>query len=121
MRIIITLLLLTFSSIALAASDDIPLNEKSFVEAVQQMDTSRIQELLGDPDRTIEVKDEASGDIIGQIWHFQYLNTSEEGDYYKGTELDIIGDRVVTVVFTNSEMEVGTPESLSELECPRTC
>ena len=105
----------------MAAEQDIPLDEHAFVETIQRLDKARIQELLGDPEHAIEVKDEESGNVIGQIWQFQYLNTSAEGDYYKATELDFIGDRVVTIVFSNTDLEDSDALSDSSGECPQTC
>ncbi len=120
MKTAVALLLMTLSAPAFAAGDDIALNELGFLDAIQSMDKARIAELVGDPYRAIEVKN-ADGEIIGLIWHFQYLNTTEEGEYYKVTELDIVGDRVVTVVFSNTDITDSDAIASNSMECPITC
>ncbi len=120
MRTVAALLLLTLSFPAVAGGDDIALNELGFLDAIQSIGKSRITELLGDPYRAIEVKN-AGGETIGLIWHYQYLNTTEEGEYYKVTELDIVGDRVVTVVFSNADITDSDVVASSMTECPATC
>ena len=102
MKMLLALLLLLLSSLA-TAKDELPLNEHGFVDAIKTMKTTKIAELLGAPSKHYELKDERTGNVIGQVWQYEYLNTSEEGEYYRGTELDIVDDRVVTVVFMNNE------------------
>lgn len=120
MKAAAALLLLTLSTPAFAAGDDIALNELGFLDAIQSLDKTRIAELFGDPYRAIEVKN-TNGDIVGLIWHFQYLNTTETGEYYKVTELDIVGDRVVTVIFSNTDLADTDTVASNTTECPASC
>jgi hypothetical protein len=115
MRVLATLLLASLSGGAWANSDEIPLNEHEFVERMKSTGKAEIAAKLGEPARAIDVKDDETGEIIGSIWHYQYLNTAENGDYYKTTELDFVGDQVVTVVFSAMD-DTGsdTPTKLEE-------
>lgn len=120
MKPFIALLPLFLSVPAFSASDDIALNEQGFLDAIHSLDTARLVDLVGEPAHAVEIKN-AQGETIGRIWHFQYLNTTEEGEYYKVTELDIVGDRVVQVVFSNADtFDSGTAMAAIE-ECPKTC
>lgn len=109
MKLLVAVLLAGLSGAATAASDEIPLNEQDFVERIKTADKTQIVEQLGEPARAIDITDEETGAVMGSIWHYHYLNTSDNGDYYKTTELDFIGSRVVTVVF--SMMEDGVANS----------
>lgn len=120
MKTAATLLLLALSTPAFATEDDIARNELGFLDAIQSLDKNRIAELFGDPYRAIEVKN-TEGETIGLIWHFQYLNTTETGEYYKVTELDIVGERVVTVVFSNTDLADTAAVASNTMECPATC
>lgn len=105
MRPWIALTLLTLTGAALAADvDSIPTKETAFVDAIQFIPQARIAELLGDPAHTYTIRNK-EGQPVGAIWHFHYVTTSDDGEYYKTTELDFIGDKVVTVVFINSDTE----------------
>ena len=116
MRVLATLLLASLSGGAWANSDEIPLSEHEFVERIKTTGKAEIVAQLGEPARAIDVKDDETGEIIGSIWHYQYLNTAENGDYYKTTELDFVGDQVVTVVF--SAMDDTGSETPTKLEEP---
>jgi hypothetical protein len=121
MRVLATLLLASLSGGAWANSDEIPLGEHEFVERMKTTGKAEIVAQLGEPARAIDVKDDETGEIIGSIWHYQYLNTTENGDYYKTTELDFVGDQVVTVVFsamedTGSDTPTIKPEEPEEPE-----
>ncbi|MCE9633957.1 MAG: hypothetical protein K8Q92_07205 [Methylophilales bacterium] len=127
MKAILALLLISLSTLALAR-DELPLNEGSFVDAIKTLKTSKIAELLGEPQKHYELKDDHTGTVIGQVWQYEYLNTSEEGEYYPTTELDIVGDRVATVVFMNDldkEQSPYVPTPLEEEpplpECNPSC
>lgn len=80
----------------------IPEHEPEFVEAVQSLDQSEIVKLLGDPAYQYDIKDD-DGEVVGSIWHYHDVTTGDDGQYYKTTELDFVGSRVVTVVLINSE------------------
>lgn len=103
MRVLATLLLASLSGGAWASSEEIPLNEHEFVERIKTTGKAEIVAMLGEPARAIDVKDDETGEVMGSIWHYHYLNTAENGEYYKTTELDFVGDQVVTVVFSTQE------------------
>jgi hypothetical protein len=83
--------------------NEIPTEEKAFVEAINKFDKQKIVELLGEPARAEDVKIKGSGKIAASIWHYHNINTDENGVYYPTTELDFIDDKVVTVVFLNND------------------
>lgn len=125
MKVLLVLLLFSLSTLAIAR-DELPLNEHGFVDAIKTMKTDKIAELLGAPQRHYELKDDHTGAVIGQVWQYEYLNTSEDGAYYPGTELDIVDDRVITVVFMNDNAPSPTltaPEPVEEIlpECNPSC
>lgn len=105
MRVLTTALFVSLSGIAMAGSDEIPLSEHEFVARIQTADKAQLIEHLGEPARATDVKDDETGEVMGSIWHYHYLNTSENGDYYKTTELDFVGDKVITVVFSTHDSE----------------
>ena len=116
------LLLMALTSPAFAAGNEIPLNELGFVDAIQQLDKASITEQLGEPQKVADVKDDVTGEVLGTTWQYQYLNTTEDGEYYKTTELDFVGDRVITVVFINNEIpEADTTARIPLNECTPTC
>lgn len=103
MRVLTAALLASLSGVAMASGDEIPLSEHEFVARIKTADKAQIVEHLGEPARVIDVKDDETGEVMGSIWHYYYLNTAVNGDYYKTTELDFVGDQVVTVVFSMME------------------
>lgn len=126
MKVLVAILLAGFSVTASATSEEIPLTEQAFVDRIKTTDKALIVAQLGEPARAVDVTDEETGQVMGSIWHYHYLNTNEEGDYYKTTELDFIGDRVVTVIFSTSDSSAddtasAEPERIPQLECSPTC
>lgn len=128
MKLLTALLFLALSGLVLAEGDDIPLNELGFLDQIQTFDMPRILDMLGEPSDAADIRNIDTGDVVGAIWHYHYLNTSEDGDYYKTTELDFIGDRVVMVVFMNNDVEsnntaVAPAEGVmpADSECTATC
>lgn len=126
MKVLIAMLFAGFSVAAIAASDEIPLTEQAFVDRMKTADKALIVAHLGEPATAVEVTDEETGLVMGAIWHYHYLNTSDEGEYYKTTELDFVGDRVVTVVFSMSDVSADDtpkvePELIPQLECAPSC
>lgn len=116
------LLLMALTAPVFAAEIDIPLNELGFVDAIQKLDKSSISEQLGEPQVVADVKDEITGEVLGTVWQYQYLNTTEDGDYYRTTELDFVGDRVATIVFINNEIpEANASAEVPPNECTPTC
>jgi hypothetical protein len=108
------------------ADGALPLEEAKFVKAIEGMPKAKIVELLGEPASAIEVKDHRTGELIGYAWNYKYLNTSDDGKYYKSTELDLVGDHVVTIVFSNGKDSTdndAAPEedALPQGECSPSC
>ncbi|MDR2875654.1 MAG: hypothetical protein LBV44_06980 [Methylobacillus sp.] len=105
MRVILAILLLTgFSASALARGDgEIPLTESEFIDYIPSASKAEIVAKLGEPAHIIDVTDDETGEVMGAIWHYHHLNIATSGDIYKTTELDFVGDRVVTVVFSMME------------------
>ncbi len=122
MKTLHTALWLIMSGTAFAASE-IPLNELGFVDRIPYVNKAEIVDQLGEPSKIYNIADKNSGAIVASIWHYHYLNTSEEGEYYKTTELDFIGDRVVNIVFSTVEdSEDDTAQtSPSGSECTPAC
>ncbi len=100
MKAILAALVLFLPAVAFA-DGALPLDETNFVAAVQNLTKDQIVALLGEPTTAIEVKDNSTGELVGYAWDYDHLNTSTTGDYYKTTELDLVDDRVVTIIFSN--------------------
>lgn len=86
---------------------EIPTTEKEFVEGIKTVNKDQILEQFGEP----HVRDDVvgqDGEVIASVWHYRYLNTDENGSYYKTTELDFVRDKVVMVVFMNHDIQDGT-------------
>lgn len=83
--------------------NEIPTDEKAFVQAINKFDKQKIVELLGEPARAEDVKIKGTDKVAASIWHYHNINTDENGVYYPTTELDFIEDKVVTVVFLNND------------------
>jgi hypothetical protein len=103
MRVLTAAFIASLSGVAMAGGDEIPLSEHEFVAHIQTANKAQIIEHLGEPARAVDVKDDETGEVMGSIWHYHYLNTAVNGDYYKTTELDFVGDQVVTVVFSTMD------------------
>lgn len=91
---------------------EIPTTEKEFVEGIKNVNKDQILEQFGEP----HVRDDVvgpDGEVIASVWHYRYLNTDENGSYYKTTELDFVRDKVVMVVFMNHDIAEGA-------EAPKT-
>lgn len=126
MKVLVAILLAGFSVTAIAAGEEIPLTEQEFVDRIKTADKALIVAQLGEPATAVDVTDEETGQVMGSIWHYHYLNTSNEGEYYKTTELDFVGDRVVTVIFSTSDTSADNatstePERMPQLECAPSC
>jgi len=83
--------------------NELPTEEKAFVDAVGKLNKAKIVELLGEPAKAEDVKLKDSGRVVASIWHYHYINTSVDGEYYQTTELDFIDDKVNVVVFLNND------------------
>lgn len=121
MKALVLILFLASSATTFAATGEFPVNEQEFVERIKSADPAEIVALLGEPDRKIDVTDDKTGQVFGSIWHYRYLNTGENGDYYPTTELDFVGDRVVTVVFSAIEEPDPTRQADPAVECAQSC
>ena len=122
----IALLAVVLAPPAFAASvEAIPEREPEFVDTVQKLNQQEIAELLGDPAYQTDIRNKM-GDVVGAIWHYHAVTTTEDGQYYPTTELDFIGDRVVNVILINSDIDGNTmgpdddqtPVSLPSLMSP---
>ncbi len=82
--------------------------EQAFLDVIGGLSKEKVLEQLGAPARTEELTG-PDGEIVASIWEYDYLNTDENGEYYKRTELDFVDDKVVTVVFMNTD---DTPKPL---------
>lgn len=85
------------------STGDLPTTEKEFVATIHQFDKKQIIEKLGEPSDADDVKIKGSDKVVASIWHYHYLNTGADGEYYQTTELDFIDDKVVVVVFLNND------------------
>jgi hypothetical protein len=92
-----------------SATGDIAVTEKEFVAGISGIDKSKIVEQFGEPSKRDDITN-PDGKVIASVWHYHYLNTDEKGAYYQTTELDIVDDKVVMVVFMNHDGE-SSPEA----------
>lgn len=100
---------------------EIPTTEQEFVESIKNVDKAQILEQFGEPALRDDVVG-PDGEVIASVWHYSYLNTDENGTYYKTTELDFVRDKVVMVVFMNhdvlegKEIQRDEPAAVPELD-----
>lgn len=105
MKNCLILLLLAIAAPALAdAPLTIPEEEDAFVRVIQKQTQAQIAEALGDPAFRYDIHAK-TGEVLGSIWHYHFVTMADDGQYYKTTELDFVGDRVATVVLINEEDE----------------
>ena len=83
--------------------NEIPTEEKAFVDVINQFDKTKIVELLGEPAKADDVRIKGADKVVASIWHYHNINTDANGAYYPTTELDFIDDKVVMVVFMNHD------------------
>jgi len=108
--IIIGIMTMMLSNLATAGNAPAPATpereisaaEQAFLDVVGGLSKEKVREQLGDPARSEELTG-PDGEVIASIWYYDYLNTDEKGEYYKSTELDFMDDKVVTVVFMNTD------------------
>lgn len=82
---------------------EIPTSEKEFVEVINDVDKQQILDQFGEPSIRNDVTC-PDGQTEISVWHYRYLNTDANGEYYKTTELDFVQGKVVMVVFMNHEV-----------------
>lgn len=85
------------------ATKTLPTEEKAFVKAIEELDRKSIIEQLGEPAKADDVRIKGSNKVVASIWHYHNINTDENGKYFETTELDLIDDKVVQVVFLNND------------------
>ena len=81
---------------------EIPTSEKEFVATINGFEKAKIVEQLGEPSKKDDIKTN-TGRVVASVWHYHFLNTAADGAYYETTELDFVNDKVVMVVFMNSD------------------
>ena len=99
-------ILLILSPHLFAFADEIdkstlPVDEKSFIEAISRFNKDEILKALGEPASKEDIKIKSSDQVVGSVWQYHHINTSENGSYYPTTELDFLDEFVETVVFQN--------------------
>lgn len=118
MKPLLALPFLLFSGAALASEMVLPLDEHAFVERIGQLSKAAIIQQLGEPAKSLDLVSKETGEIAASIWHYNYLNTSEDGEYYRTTELSFVGDHVVNVVFSmTDENESGAAAGFVPAAC----
>ena len=121
MKTVIFLLVVAFSHNALA-EEGLPSKENEFLDVIAWITPQKLVEYLGDPAGVSFVRDKETGDQVGTIVRYHYINTNDDGEYYKTTELDYLGGRLKTVIFSTSDVDESTiPEEAPENICPVEC
>jgi len=110
MKTLILASLLALAGPAMAAPAEIPTDEHTFVDNIYSYDKAAIVEQFGEPSKKSDITD-GSNEVIASVWHYHFVNTTDDGAYYPTTELDFVGDKVVTVVFMNNDGE-DTPDTV---------
>ena len=97
-----------------AKPTEIPTTEKEFIATINGFEKTKIIEQFGEPSKRDDIKTN-NGKVIASVWQYHFLNTTPEGTYYETTELDFVEDKVVMVVFMNSDGSDGTGDGLREV------
>ncbi len=108
MKLLIAVLTLVLAAAALAEGKKIPLDEAGFVAAMPNASAAEVVEALGTPDRVIAQVDR-NGKVVASVLRYRNLVSNAQGDYYRCTDLEIVGDRVVNVLFTNVDEQTDSP------------
>ena len=117
-------ILLILSPHLFAFADEIdkstlPVDEKSFIEAISRFNKDEILKALGEPASKEDIKIKSSDQVVGSVWQYHHINTSENGSYYPTTELDFLDEFVDTVVFKNNNGEpLGSPSQTYKIQKP---
>jgi len=97
----------------------LPVDEKSFIEAISHFNKDEILKALGEPIFKEDIKMKSSEEIVGSVWQYHHINTAEDGSYYPTTELDFLDEFVETVVFQNNDGEPsGSPTQTYKIQKP---
>jgi hypothetical protein len=117
-------ILLILSPHLFAFADEIdkstlPVDEKSFIEAISRFNKDEILKALGEPASKEDIKIKSSDQVVGSVWQYHHINTAENGNYYPTTELDFLDEFVETVVFKNNNDEpLGIPSQTYKIQKP---
>lgn len=97
----------------------LPVDEKSFIEAISRFNKDEILKALGEPIYKEDIKMKSSEEIVGSVWQYHHINTAEDGSYYPTTELDFLDEFVETVVFQNNNAQPsGSPSQTYKIQKP---
>jgi hypothetical protein len=97
----------------------LPVDEKSFIEAISRFNKDEILKALGEPIYKEDIKMKSSEEIVGSVWQYHHINTAEDGSYYPTTELDFLDEFVETVVFQNNNGQpAGSPSQTYKIQKP---
>jgi len=97
----------------------LPVDEKSFIEAISRFNKDEILKALGEPIYKEDIKMKSSEEIVGSVWQYHHINTAEDGSYYPTTELDFLDEFVETVVFQNNNGQPsGSPSQAYKIQKP---
>ena len=97
----------------------LPVDEKSFIEAISRFNKDEILKALGEPIFKEDIKMKSSEEIVGSVWQYHHINTAEDGSYYPTTELDFLDEFVETVVFQNNNGQPsGSPSQTYKIQKP---
>lgn len=90
------------ASLVSFAEQEIPITEAAFVAQINNYEKAKILAQFGEPSMKKDFTTD-DGEVFASVWHYHYINTAEDGQYYPTTELDFDGDKVVMVVFMNHD------------------
>ena len=97
----------------------LPVDEKSFIEAISRFNKDEILKALGEPIYKEDIKMKSSEEIVGSVWQYHHINTAEDGSYFPTTELDFLDEFVETVVFQNNNGQPsGSPSQTYKIQKP---
>ena len=97
----------------------LPVDEKSFIEAISRFNKEEIIRALGEPSYKEDIKMKSSEEIVASVWQYHHINTAEDGSYYPTTELDFLDEFVETVVFQNNNGQPsGSPSQTYKIQKP---
>ena len=97
----------------------LPVDEKSFIEAISRFNKDEILKALGEPMHREDIKMKSSDEVVASVWQYHHINTAEDGSYYPVTELDFLDEFVETVVFQNNNGQPsGSPSQTYKIQKP---
>jgi hypothetical protein len=104
MKTLVALLMFTLAGACLAEGKKIPLDEYGFIAAIPNTSITEVMDALGTPDR-VTAHTDSSGRTVASVVRYRNLVTDTQGDLYKITDLEVVGDKVVNVRFTNNDSD----------------